>query len=428
MIKTTDQLYTLFKECSGVSIDTRNITPGCLFIALRGPNFNANEFAKEALDKGAKYALVDQPEYASAPNILEISDGLITLQELAKHHRRQLNIPVIGITGSNGKTTTKELISKVLGTTFNTFATRGNLNNHIGVPLTILSISQKVEIAIVEMGANHIGEIADLCEIAQPTHGLITNIGKAHIEGFGGFEGVIRGKSELYQYLIQHDREVFINSQDPILSNMSKRFSHPIFYPEKGDFLNVTYTGSNPYLNFIGERNIEIPTKLIGAYNFNNIAAALCIAKYFKVPTVSAEEAVAQYEPTNNRSQVLQKETNTIVLDAYNANPSSMNAALENFDQMEATNKVVILGDMMELGEESDQLHREIVATTKKGISKVLLCGSMMMKARDANPEASCFANRDELIDWLTRNPIKDSTILIKASRGIGLEEVLEYI
>lgn len=428
MFTSLDQIYLRYLECSGVSTDSRNIEEDCMFVALKGPKFNANEFAQMAVDNGARYALVDNDNYLTDPRILLVEDGLTTLQELARYHRSKLTIPVIGITGSNGKTTTKELITKVLETTFTVTATKGNLNNHIGVPLTILSIKSNMEIAIVEMGANHVGEIAELCEIAQPTHGMITNIGRAHTEGFGGFEGVIRGKSELYHYLIQNDGGVFINSRDKILSNMSKRFSQPILYPDEGDFLHITYTKSDPFLSFIGERNLEIKTKLIGAYNFNNVAAALCIAKVFKVPTELAELAIADYEPKNNRSQVIQKGTNTIILDAYNANPSSMIAALENLLSMNAEKKVVILGDMMELGDDSDLAHNEIVSLTKNGLSEVLLCGLKMADARTMNPGARHFKGIDELVKFIAENPFADSTILIKASRSMELEKTVEHI
>ncbi len=428
MIKSVDKLYQLYLESSGVSTDSRNIPPDCLFVALKGPNFNANEFARDAIEHGARYALVDQKEFVNEPNILQVQDGLAALQELAQYHRNQLKIPVIGITGSNGKTTTKELMLQVMSTTYKTMATKGNLNNHIGVPLTVLSIKYDIEMAIVEMGANHIGEIARLCEIAQPTHGLITNIGQAHTEGFGGYEGVIRGKSELYQYLIINGGEVFINSQDQVLRNMARRFEQPIYYPEEDDFLHITHTKSDPYLNFMGERNLEIQTRLIGAYNFNNVAAALCVAKYFEVSAEVAEAAVAEFVPTNNRSQVIQKGTNTIILDAYNANPSSMTAALDNLLNMKSSEKVAILGDMMELGTESAKAHKNIVALTGEGFSQVLLCGPNMEEASDVNSLARYFYNRDELVGFLKQNPIENSTILIKASRSMGLEEVVDFL
>lgn len=428
MILSTEQLYELFLTCSEVSTDTRKISPGSLFIALKGPNYNANQFADEALSKGAKYALVDEAEYSGKPGIFSVNNGLESLQELARFHREKLKIPVIGITGSNGKTTTKELIHQVLSTSYKSMATRGNLNNHIGVPLTILSIKPEIEIAVIEMGANHQGEIADLCKIAKPTHGLITNIGRAHIEGFGGFEGVIRGKSELYQYLLENRGVVFINSQDKILSNMAKRFKQPVLYPGKDDFLHLTFTGCDPFLKFVGESGGEIKTNLIGAYNFCNVAAALCIGKFFKVPEKSAEQAVADYIPGNNRSQVIQKGSNTIILDAYNANPSSMDAALENLLSLKSLHKTVILGDMLELGSESVNAHKSIVAKTGEGIDQVLLCGPLMGEAMESNPGALHFGDKQQLIAYLNDHPLANTTVLIKASRGMRLEEVVEFL
>ena len=270
MVDSMEEIYRLFLDSTGVCTDTRKIKQGCLFVSLKGPNFNANEFASQAIDKGAKYALVDEPEFVTSNSTYLVEDCLVTLQALARFHRLQLQIPIIGITGSNGKTTTKELISQVLSTKYRTFFTQGNLNNHIGVPLTVLSIDQDVEIAVVEMGANHVGEIAQLCSIARPTHGLITNIGRAHIEGFGGFEGVIRGKSELYQFLRENGGTVFINSQDEILGNMSKRFDAPILYPGKDDYLHIKFSGTDPFLSFVGESNHKITTQLIGDYVLSN--------------------------------------------------------------------------------------------------------------------------------------------------------------
>ncbi|GJM28649.1 MAG: UDP-N-acetylmuramoyl-tripeptide--D-alanyl-D-alanine ligase [Cyclobacteriaceae bacterium] len=428
MIQSTEQLYELYLKCSGVSTDTRKIERNSLFFALKGPNFNANEFATEALNKGAQFALVDEKAYVTSPQIYLVNDGLEALQKLAQFHREKLKIPVIGITGSNGKTTTKELILKVLNCRYRAMATRGNLNNHIGVPLTILSIEPDIEIAIVEMGANHVGEIAGLCKIAQPTHGLITNIGRAHIEGFGGFEGVIRGKSELYQYLIQTEGVAFINSGDKILANMAKRFKHPVFYPSDGDFLQIDFLQSNPYLSFTGEHNRQVKTQLIGEYNFYNVAAALCIGKYFEVPTDLAEQAVADYRPVNNRSQVINKGTNTVILDAYNANPSSMQAALSNLISMKAATKVAILGDMMELGEQSEECHREVVKLSATGVDQVILCGPLTGMAKEANPDATHFENKALLINYLKQQDFKNTTFLIKASRSMGLEDVVEHL
>jgi UDP-N-acetylmuramoyl-tripeptide--D-alanyl-D-alanine ligase len=428
MSLSIEQLYQLYLQCAAVSTDTRKITPNCLFISLKGPNYDANQFAREALSKGARYVLVDDKSYADNDRTYLVDNGLEALQELAKFHRRKLKIPVVGITGSNGKTTTKELIHQVLSTTYKTFATRGNLNNHIGVPLSVLSITSEIQMAVIEMGANHVGEIAALCQISQPSHGLITNIGRAHIEGFGGIEGVIRGKSELYQHLLEHQGVVFINSEDPILSNMAKRFERPILYPANGDYLNIELIGSDPFMTFKGEGGNEIRTQMIGDYNFYNAAAALCIGKFFEVPTELAEQAVANYLPTNNRSQIIEKRSNTIILDAYNANPSSMNAALENLLNMDSQQKAVILGDMLELGDESASAHNDIVARTSAGINHVMLCGPLMGKAQKSNPDAIHFQDRSQLIQFLKEHPMHHTTILIKASRSMGLEEVVDSL
>ena len=395
-----------------VSTDTRNIPEGAIFFALKGPSFNANEFALEALDKGAAFAVIDEETYQKDDRMVLVEDVLQTLQELAQYHRQQLKIPVIGLTGSNGKTTTKELIREVLSQKYKVLATEGNLNNHIGVPLTLLSIDPEIEIAIIEMGANHIGEIARLSEIAQPTHGLITNIGKAHIEGFGGFEGVIRGKSELYHYLIQRGGEVFVNSQDEVLSNMAKRFDKPYFYPAPGDYLTCTLVDADPFVTYENESGTLVKTQLIGTYNFSNIAAAICLGKFFDIPEKEADAAIARYVPTNNRSQIIRKGTNTIILDAYNANPDSMEAALENLKAMKAEDKVVILGDMFELGEESEAEHRRIVST---GSGSCFQDGAIMWhsfwpgKGRLATAPV-ILSGKEHLIDYLKSTSLQEET------------------
>ena len=332
-------LYQKYLESGKVSTDTRQITPGSVFFALKGPSFNANAFAPEALAKGASYCVVDEPAFANDPRCLLVPDTLLALQDLARYHRGQLTIPVIGLTGSNGKTTSKELVSAVLSKKFKTHATRGNLNNHIGVPLTILSIDKSYEMAVVEMGANHVGEIALLSGISRPTHGFITNIGKAHIGTFGGFENIIRGKTELYQFLIESNGTVFINSTNPILSTMTKRFKNPILYPAPGNFLHCSLTRSEPVLEVLSEQGRTIRTQLVGAYNFENIAIALCIGKYFAVGPDDAARAIEEYAPGNMRSQIIRKQTNTLILDAYNANPTSMEAAIDSLARMKANKK-----------------------------------------------------------------------------------------
>jgi UDP-N-acetylmuramoyl-tripeptide--D-alanyl-D-alanine ligase len=422
-------LYQLYLKSKKVSTDTRKIEPGSIFFALKGPNFNANAFAEEALTKGAMYALVDDPAYVKNDRTILVEDTLLALQELARYHRQQLTIPVIGLTGSNGKTTSKELLNGVLGKKFKTLATKGNLNNHIGVPLTILSIDGTVEVAIIEMGANRLGDIELLSSIALPTHGFITNIGKAHIGTFGGFENIIRGKSELYQHLISTKGTVFINSQNPILFNMSKRFVNPIFYPTLEDYYSCKLVDADPFVRMEAENGQVISSQLIGAYNFENMAVALCIGKFFGVSDEEANRAIAEYVPGNMRSQVMSKGTNTIILDAYNANPSSMQAAIENLASMKANKKVAIVGDMFELEDEAETEHRNLGKLLKeKNFDRVYLCGKLSRFAKEEFPEALHFETKELLVEALRKNPIEQTTILVKASRGIGLETILEFM
>ncbi|HNV28062.1 MAG TPA: UDP-N-acetylmuramoyl-tripeptide--D-alanyl-D-alanine ligase [Cyclobacteriaceae bacterium] len=425
----TEKLYEKFLETGKISTDTRQIAEGSIFFALRGDKFNANEFAQQALEKGARYAVIDDSAYAKDPRCILVDDSLKALQELAKYHRAKLTIPVIGLTGSNGKTTSKELLNAVLSKKFKTYATKGNLNNHIGVPLSILSVDKSIEIAVIEMGANHVGEIALLCSIANPTHGFITNIGKAHIGTFGGFENIIRGKSELYQHLIVDNGIVFINSQNNILANMAKRFKNPYFYPAAGDYLHVKLLDADPFIRYDDEQGETVQTQLMGAYNFENIAVALCIGKFFGVEATAANKAIADYVPGNMRSQILVKGTNTIILDAYNANPSSMEAAINSLANMKATRKVAILGDMFELEEEAEKEHRKIgELLNAKSFDQVYLCGRLMQAAKGSHAASQLFEKKELLIEELKKHPIKDSTILVKASRGIGLESIVEYL
>ncbi len=424
------KIYDAFLKSSGISTDTRKIKPDNLFFALKGPNFNANQLALEAVDSGAKMAIIDDKEYEIQGRTFLVDNVLSTLQDLARHHRQQLKIPILGITGSNGKTTTKELIKDVLQQKHKTLATQGNLNNHIGVPLTILSIDETIEIAIVEMGANRLGEIALLSSIALPTHGIITNIGKAHIGLFGGIEGVIRGKSELYDYLIKHDGVVFINENQPALKNMAKRFRSPLLYPNAGNYYHCELIEANPFVKVRTEHGDIIETHLIGRYNFDNIAAALCIGKYFEVSPEKARQAIGNYMPENNRSQIIKKSGKTIILDAYNANPSSMTAAIENLIQMRAEKKAVILADMFELGDEAPEEHRKIGELVNEAHFDLnILCGENMFFAREVCKDARYFKTRQEVAEFLKSNPLeKGYTVLIKGSRGMALEEILEYI
>jgi len=424
-----NQIYQKYKETSSVSTDTRKIEQGCMFFALKGPNFNGNAFAEEALNSGAKYAVIDEAEYKKDDRYILVGDVLTSLQQLANFHRKQLGIPVIAITGSNGKTTTKELVNAVLSKKYKTYATRGNLNNHIGIPLTLLAMDETIELGIVEMGANHQKEIEGYCNIAEPDFGLITNIGKAHLEGFGGEEGVKKGKGELYEYLLKSGKNIFLNTNDEVLKSIS-RFPDPVTYPNKGDFYECSFIDASPYIRFKTEDGTVVTTQLLGAYNFANIAGALCIGKYFNVPAEAANEAIASYNPENNRSQVIKKEDLTLILDAYNANPSSMKAAIENFAAMSTSNKkVMVLGDMFELGEQSEGEHRnlgKLIGSLK--FDAVLLCGKMMQYAAEELKSAHYFSEKSELEKFIETNKPKDSTILIKGSRGMGLETLVRLL
>jgi UDP-N-acetylmuramoyl-tripeptide--D-alanyl-D-alanine ligase len=422
----TAQLYELYRRHPLVSTDTRKIQPDSLFFALKGPSFDANQFANEALAKGAAYAVVDDPAQATTDRHLLVDNGLVALQQLARHHRRQLPIPVLAITGTNGKTTTKELVSAVLAKKINTLATVGNLNNHIGVPLTLLALTPAHEVAVIEMGANHVGDIQELCQIAEPNYGLITNIGQAHLEGFGSFEGVIRAKSELYDHLRQHGGVPIINARNEILTNLGRRLDRAHYYGLPGSTFTADLLAADPYISYRDEQGTDHQTQLLGAYNFDNILAALCVGRIFGVPDALAHEAVASYTPTNNRSQVMRGASNTIIADAYNANPSSMRAALESFARMPAPRKVVVLGDMFELGTYSQARHREVLdLAASLHLDQVLVCGQEFGQARRADDQARFFATKADLADWLAAHPLRECYLLLKGSRGMGLETLL---
>lgn len=422
-------LYKKYLSTSGVCTDTRQIKEDCIFFALKGPNFDANVLAEEALNKGAKYAVIDDPKHQKDDRFILVDDTLKALQNLANYHRNKLTIPFIAITGSNGKTTTKELTNLVLSQKYKVLATKGNLNNHIGVPLTLLSIDPSIEIAIIEMGANHLGDIAELCKIAQPTHGVITNIGRAHIGEFGGYENIIRGKSELYQHLIENDKHVWINSSHEVLKNMSKRFSSPSFYPNKSDNYVCELLSISPFITYRSMNSDEASTQLIGQYNFENIATALSIGHTFGVDESNANKAISAYQPDNNRSQVIKKGTNTYILDAYNANPSSMAVAIDTLAQMEAINKVLILGDMYELGEDSDAEHRKLGELLKnKGFTRVYFCGKLIKEGLTTYPAGKFFNDKMELAKEVKLQNYSDTLFLLKASRGIGLEKIIDEI
>lgn len=426
-------LYSLFKKSTGVSTDTRKIGKGNVFFALKGPNFDANEFAPKALEQGASLVVIDDPKYfiEDDERYFLAKDALKMLQDLANYHRKQLTIPIIGLTGSNGKTTSKELLHVVLQTKFKTVATVGNLNNHIGVPLTLLSIPEDAEMAIVEMGANKQGDIEELCEIAEPTHGFITNIGRAHLEGMGGPAGVLKTKTELFQFLRANNGTVFINSQDLVLSNMAKRFDKPVLYPAKGDFCEVGFVEANPFVKFTVEGTEEVYlSSLIGAYNFGNIANALAVGKYFEVEMEDAIEAIVNYQPSNMRSQLLEKRSNLIILDAYNANPSSMEVAIRTFGEMTGKkHKMIILGDMFELGEHAEEEHAklgEIIGDYE--IEKVCFTGNLIVSALSKYPKALYFPDPFSFRNWLQDSQLEDYLILIKGSRGMKLEGLVNFI
>jgi UDP-N-acetylmuramoyl-tripeptide--D-alanyl-D-alanine ligase len=432
-----NELHQYFLQCDGISTDTRKIKANSLFFALKGGIYNGNQFAQEALSKGARYAVIDDAYFKNSEQCLLVEDVLKTLQDLANFHRKQHQIPLLAITGTNGKTTTKELVNVVLSTKFSTKATQGNLNNHIGVPLTLLEVNAKTAMAVIEMGANRVGDIQELCAIAEPNFGLITNIGLAHLEGFGSFEGVLRAKSELYDHLLKKGGAAFINAQNPILHNMGKRFERSenaevIYYGTNDSYYHVEMLSASPYITYKTETGEIIKTKLLGAYNFDNILAALCIANYFGVSMASAHHAVANYSPTNNRSQVIEKEHNTIILDAYNANPSSMKVALENFEQMSVENKVVILGDMFELGKFSEEKHKEVIDLVwNMNFQQVFFCGQAFYSSKNvsqSNKLFHFFETKEVLKQYLQDNMLKNSYLLIKGSRGMGLESLVEIL
>lgn len=422
-------IHSLFLKCNSVSIDTRKIEPNSLFVAIKGDRFDANTFAKEALDKGASYVIIDNEAYYIDQRTILVEDSLVSLQELAKFHREYLKLPIIALTGSNGKTTTKELISVVLSKKYKVKATVGNLNNHIGVPLTLLSFNSETEIGIVEMGANHKKEIEFLCELAKPDYGYITNFGKAHLEGFGGVQGVIEGKSEMYQYLFDNEKLAFINLEDPIQVEKSKVLKSFTFGINKENAdVNITEVQANPFV-VIRYSSFTISSHLIGLYNANNINAALTIGKYFGVADLAIKEALESYIPENNRSQLLTKGTNQIILDAYNANPSSMTVAIENFLQLENPNKIMILGDMFELGEESQQEHQAIVTLLSNVENvKCYFVGKAFYDDRIDRNNFWFYETFESFSDYLKETKIENSTVLIKGSRGMALERTLDFL
>lgn len=448
---TTEQLYQIYLQHPTISTDTRKIGSGSLFFALKGDKFDANTFALQAIEAGAAYAIIDNPAYQLGDQYLLVEDVLTALQYLARHHRRQLKIPVVGLTGTNGKTTTKELINAVLSQHFKTQATQGNLNNHIGVPLTILTIDATHEAAVIEMGANHQKEIELLCTISQPSHGMITNVGKAHLEGFGGVEGVKKGKGELYDFLAPHPPEggalekqgrvAFVNSDDAVLMEMAdaRHLHHVIYYGTQdidnlisGEIIENAPLLTIQWTNNTTGQTYTVKTQLTGAYNLHNILAAISIGTYFKLSAQEINAGIEGYQPKNNRSQIVKTTTNTLICDYYNANPSSMAVAIENMDKISAKRKVLILGDMFELGDESPAEHLAVLQKALDvPVDERIFIGkdfSASAKSMDHGPSTidHFYLTAEDAIAGLKSNPIKNSTILIKGSRGMALERLVE--
>jgi UDP-N-acetylmuramoyl-tripeptide--D-alanyl-D-alanine ligase len=423
-----EQLYTIYKQYPSVQTDTRKLKQGDIFFALKGGNFNGNTFVQKAIDAGAAYAVIDEPAFEITGKTLLVADVLTALQQLAKYHREQFTIPFIAITGSNGKTTTKELVHAVLSTSFITYATEGNLNNHIGIPLTLLKIKDDAEIAIIEMGANHQKEIESYCTYTQPTHGIITNCGKAHLEGFGGIEGVRKGKGELFDYLRNHHGTALVMWDYDYLREMSKGINTVITYGTASTSIEGQVIKSEPFLEVAITKGIEtgtIKTQLVGDYNLPNVLVAVTAGACFNVPTNSIKKAIEEYTPSNSRSQLLEQGTNKIILDAYNANPSSMKLAIENFSRLPANKKVLLLGGMAELGEESLAEHQNIVTLIKRyNWTAVVLVGGDFLQF--SHPFLS-FANANEAKQWMQDQHFENTHLLIKGSRSMQMEKVLTH-
>ena len=414
------ELYQLFIKNPIICTDSRKIVKNSIFFALKGENFNGNKFAENAISDGCSFAIIDEKKIATNNKFILVKNVLETLQNLARHHRKQLSIPIIGITGTNGKTTSKELIHAVLKSELNSYATKGNLNNHIGVPLSILEITKEHKIAIIEMGANHEKEIEFLCDIAKPTHGVITNIGSAHLEGFKNHQGVINSKNELFNFIKENNGFLFVNDNDDLLLNLSQKIER-ITYGNNG-FCKGFITKNTPYLS-IKFSHTEINSKLIGEYQFSNIMLAVCIGSKFNIKDSNIKKAIENYTPKNNRSEILKTKDNLLILDAYNANPSSMKAMITSFSKQDYTNKLCILGDMLELGEYTIKEHSAILDLIDTLNLEIILIGKEFSKISN-----KAFKDRNAFEIFLKSNPIKNKTILLKGSRGISLEKLTNYL
>jgi len=425
-----EDIYNVFSNHPVVSIDTRNIHPGSVFFGIRGPNFNGSDFADEALEKGAVCAVVDETNKSESSRLFRVNDTLLTLQKLARHHKNRLKTRIFAITGSNGKTTTKELCNAVLSQKFRTSSTAGNLNNHLGVPLTLLSLTEDTEIGIVEMGANHPGEIAALCDIALPDYGLITNIGKAHLEGFGSVEGVRKTKGELFEFLMNHHKTIFVNEKDlRVMSLVSHEYRHCVFY--HNEFCDATLVSVDPFLKLdiqIAGHQFRLNTKLIGRYNMENILAAVAVGNHFGVSDENIKRAIEDYQPDNYRSQFIDSGRNKIVMDAYNANPSSMMLAIDNFLEMKGEKKLLIIGQMLELGDDSLTEHRKIIDYLEnRQNAEAIFIGDYFAEAGKGS-RFRCYRTVEDLIKDADPEKFHSRLMLIKGSRGNKLEKLLSIL
>jgi len=427
-----EELHQIFLKTPNITTDSRDVKPDSVFFALTGDNFNGNKYAKQALDEGCTYAVIDDIKFKLDDRYIVVDNVLNTLQELARYHRKQLNIPILAITGSNGKTTTKELVSAILGRKYNVVYTKGNFNNHIGVPLTLLRLNKETEIGVIEMGANHPGEISDLCQLAEPSHGIITNIGHAHIEGFGSFENVIKAKSELYNWLRKNNGVIFQNSEDEILNGIVYPGDKIIPYSISADKESTfSIAKADPYLEVKWKHNdadIHLKTHLFGTYNIENLAAAISIGLYFQVDVDEIKAGIELFSPGDNRSQVFKTYENTLILDAYNANPTSMRVAITDFQRISAPRKVIILGDMFELGQDTLDQHKAIINILENiNHFKAYLVGEMFSRASEGTHLTS-LQNIDEAIQYFMSHPVHSSTILLKGSRMMSLEKLIPFL
>lgn len=422
-------LYELFLHHPKVTTDSRNCPRGSLFFALKGERFDGNQYAAKALEAGCSYAVIDNPDYNTDERTILVPNALTALQQLAHRHRKMVGLPIIGITGTNGKTTTKELLAAVLATKYNLLYTEGNLNNQIGVPLTLLRLTHEHEMAVIEMGASHPGDIKELTNLVQPNYGIITNVGCAHLEGFGSFEQIVSTKGELYDYIRRVKGKIFVNQENPYLMPIGKGIEQVTYGTTDSAFASGHVVNCNPFLVFDWKQQGKIhtvETHLIGAYNLDNVLAAVAVGRYFKIPAERISRAIAAYEPTNNRSQLKKTDRNELIIDAYNANPSSMKVALDNFASMPVSPKAVILGEMRELGPTSNQLHAEVVAQVKTGnYDQVFLCGTHFQQTAEG---LATYATTEELLATLQSNPLTGYHILIKGSHGMALERTIEVL